>query len=234
MRPKILYVFYGQLDLVSSRINIPFEFIEQIQIEWSLIKYICKLLFNLVCIKKYRIGIFHRGIAPNDIQSICEVRFMFICWASPNVRFLRCIFNDWNYKRICTASEELGRRERKRESTKQYWSFFFHLILNRVGDVIFFLFKIKYKTKRILINSNPSPSIKIAIYEMQAANNNNDDDETLLTTMMVMKERKKQIRLLRMLKVWNWPSNRNMLFVFQRERERDRVCQKGTRTTQRV
>lgn len=28
--------------------------------------------------KKNRIGIFHRGIAPNDIQSFREVRFMFM------------------------------------------------------------------------------------------------------------------------------------------------------------
>lgn len=28
-----------------------------------------------------------------------------------------------------------------------------------------------------MINSNPSPSIKIAIYEMQAANNNKNDDD---------------------------------------------------------
>lgn len=34
MRPKILYVFYGQVDLVSSRISIPFEFIEHTLSDW--------------------------------------------------------------------------------------------------------------------------------------------------------------------------------------------------------
>lgn len=92
--------------------------------------------------------------------------------------FLRCIFNDWNYKRICTANKELERKARGRvDKTILKFLFSFNVEPKRRFD--FFIFKIKYKTKRILINSNPSPSIKIAIYEMQATNNNsnNDDDD---------------------------------------------------------
>lgn len=45
---------------------------------------------------------------------------------------------------------------------------------NSKKDVCFFSRDIQH----ILINSNPSPSIKIAIYEMQSTDDEDDDDET--------------------------------------------------------